>query len=325
MAEYTKNLNLFKPGSDDYQGIEATLTENFVKIDQGPGSYVEDKNGKKWTSLGERLDDYLKKIEILESATEKLKSTQGDLFFGDGYFRTVAHRGGHGAPENTLASLRKAIEVGFWGVEFDVQLTNDDVWVVIHDTTVDRTGRNADGTKATGTVAQMFYAQLMELDFGSYFSKAYANERIPTLDQMLHMSRHGQVVPFIEIKGGPWTDVQIKSLVDKVKEWKMLDKCVIIAFDLEHLEKVRAYSKTVPLGYLSKTFDQGIIDATEKLGNAFCNIKYDAITKEMLDKAKEKDLNVSAWTVNSTQEMRRLADLGVKTIATDRLAYDRGF
>lgn len=325
MAEYTKNLELFKPGSDDYQGIEATLTENFVKIDQGPGSYVTDKNGKKWTSLGERLDDYLKRIETLQTSFDRSRATQMNLFFGDGYLRTIAHRGGHGAPENTMSSIRKAIETGFWGVEFDVQLTNDDNWVAIHDTTVERTGRNEDGTKASGSVAQMSYEQLLALDFGSYFSKAYSGERIPTLNQLLRMCRLGQVVPFIEIKGGPWTDVQIKSLVDIVKSWDMENKCTVIAFDLAHLEKVRVYSKIVPLGYLSKTFDQGVIDATAELGNAFCNIRYDAITKELMQKAKSVDLEVSAWTVNSTQEMRRLVDLGVKAITTDRLAFDGGF
>ena len=83
--------------------------------------------------------------------------------------RVIAHRGFSGiAPENTLAAVRAAIEVGADMVEIDVTLTADGQVVVIHDETVDRT---SDGS---GEVFRFKLAEIQKLDAGSWFSPACA-------------------------------------------------------------------------------------------------------------------------------------------------------
>ena len=80
------------------------------------------------------------------------------------YPRILAHRGGGLlAPENTLAALRYARNLGFEGVEFDVKLTADDVPVLLHDDTLDRT------TDGSGAMADMLFDLVTQLDAGSWF------------------------------------------------------------------------------------------------------------------------------------------------------------
>lgn len=83
------------------------------------------------------------------------------------------------APENTLASFRLAIENGFQQIELDVRLSKDGVPVVLHDSKVDRT------TNGSGEVSGLGLKEIKQLDAGSWFSRDFKNERIPTLREVL--------------------------------------------------------------------------------------------------------------------------------------------
>jgi glycerophosphoryl diester phosphodiesterase len=92
----------------------------------------------------------------------------------------ASHRGDQElAPENTLPAFRMAMASQVEFLETDIQLSSDNVPVLIHDATVDRT------TNGTGRVAELTLAQLQRLDAGSSFSPAFAGTRIPTLDSFL--------------------------------------------------------------------------------------------------------------------------------------------
>ena len=91
-------------------------------------------------------------------------------------FRIIAHRGASAAaPENTLAAIARAADLGARSVELDVMLSADGVPVIIHDTDLART------TNGTGPVAALAFEQLARLDAGSWFGAAFAGERIPSL------------------------------------------------------------------------------------------------------------------------------------------------
>jgi glycerophosphoryl diester phosphodiesterase len=106
----------------------------------------------------------------------------------------VAHRGASSlAPENTLAALRLALQAGAEMVEVDVQITTDGRIVVIHDTTLERT------TNGHGVVARHSFAQLRQLDAGTWFGEAFRNERIPLLTEVFELLR-GRACIDVEIK-----------------------------------------------------------------------------------------------------------------------------
>ncbi|MFC6656167.1 glycerophosphodiester phosphodiesterase family protein [Roseibium salinum] len=96
----------------------------------------------------------------------------------------VCHRGAClSAPENTLASLAGAIDMGAEVVEFDVRPSRDGVLYVMHDATVDRT------TDGTGRFADMTSDEIDTLDAGSWFSPEFAGERVPRLNTFLDACR----------------------------------------------------------------------------------------------------------------------------------------
>ncbi|MDN3719068.1 glycerophosphodiester phosphodiesterase family protein [Roseibium salinum] len=98
----------------------------------------------------------------------------------------VCHRGAClSAPENTLASLAGAIDMGAEVVEFDVRPSRDGVLYVMHDATVDRT------TDGTGRFADMTSDEIDTLDAGSWFSPEFAGERVPRLNTFLDACRGG--------------------------------------------------------------------------------------------------------------------------------------
>ncbi|TWT60656.1 glycerophosphodiester phosphodiesterase [Rubinisphaera italica] len=111
----------------------------------------------------------------------------------------VAHRGllRH-APENTLANFRACLELRL-GFEFDVERTIDDHLVCIHDSTVDRT------TNGTGKVSDLTLLQICELDAGSWFDPKFADEKVPTVEEVLKLVaeyRQHEVLIAVDLKAG---------------------------------------------------------------------------------------------------------------------------
>ena len=104
----------------------------------------------------------------------------------------IGHRGAAArAPENTLAGLREAHELGARWVEFDVMLSRDGVPVLIHDETLQRT------TDGRGAVARHTAAEIRPLDAGAWFAPEFAGERVPTLEEavalLLELGLHANV------------------------------------------------------------------------------------------------------------------------------------
>lgn len=101
-----------------------------------------------------------------------------------GVRQTIAHRGSSAdRPECTLASVRRAIDAGATAAEVDIRLTQDNVLVILHDATLDRT------TNGTGRLDQHTLEQVRQLDAGSWFDARYKGEKVPTLAEVLTLCR----------------------------------------------------------------------------------------------------------------------------------------
>ena len=115
------------------------------------------------------------------------------------YPRIIAHRGGGTlAPENTLAGMRKAKQLGFAGVEFDVVLAGDATPILMHDETLART------TSGSGAIAATAYRDMLTLDAGSWFSAQHAGEPVPSFEQAGPLVRGTRA----------WADIEIKPSKD---------------------------------------------------------------------------------------------------------------
>jgi len=117
------------------------------------------------------------------------------------YSRWIAHRGaGKLAPENTLAAFRTGATHGYRMFECDVKLSSDGVPFLLHDSTLERT------TNGQGTAGAHSWQALSQLDAGSWHSRAFAGEPLPTLEAVARFCQHNGYLLNIEIKPTPGTE-----------------------------------------------------------------------------------------------------------------------
>ena len=161
----------------------------------------------------------------------------------------IGHRGAAAvAPENTLASLRKANELGARWVEFDVKLTRDGYPILAHD---DRLERTTDGR---GRFAATTLAEIERLDAGGWFAPAFAGERVPTFEEALALCRALGLGINVEIKPCRGREVETARVAVEtlLAHWPAtLPVPLISSFVPACLGVAREIAPAVPRGYLA--------------------------------------------------------------------------
>lgn len=222
--------------------------------------------------------------------------------------KVTGHRGASGfAPENTIASMKKAIEFGADFSELDVQETADGQLVLLHDGSLDRT------TDTTGNIWEMNYADLKDVDAGSWFSAEYAGEPIPTLAAVID-TVHGKMKLNIELKMNGHQKQLTEKVVNLVTKKNFIPQCILTSFDRDAVRKVKALNNRIKTGYIfSKMPDEDIYTAEFDL----LSVNKKLVTKEMVEKAHKNGKEVHVWTVNEAGDMKKLIQLGVDNIITN--------
>ncbi len=272
----------------------------------------------------------------------------------EGGINVIAHRGGSAyAPENTLASFSKAIELGADWFELDTTLSKDGELIVIHDNSVDRT------TDGKGAVADLNLSDIKTLDAGSWFNPAFAGERLPTLGEALDLAK-GRIGVYIEIKNSdddhqlmqalkaveeghqsmtPAMKTAMSALLDRSgsRNIELTRKCIeaIRARKMKRQVVIQSFSPVICLvarleapelrteylgGYNAKHPEawprflaQGALMGVEGFNLAHTNM-----TREHLERIHGMGKTVAVWTVDSPYDMRRYVAWGVDGIITNR-------
>lgn len=248
-------------------------------------------------------------------------------FFAEKKFQVIAHRGGRSlGPENTIYTFRRAIELGVDVLEMDVRTTGDNRLVVIHDATVDRT------TGGRGAVADMSLSQIKSLDAGFRWSKDNGNSqplragaiRVPTLLEVFQTFPRFRMN--IEIKD-PRPAVAA-SLCRLIQKEHMTPYAMVACFDSKVLDRFReqcpqvatsaGFSEAVRFFSLQRFRLHSIyspsalaLQVPERYG------RLRVVDRQFVDAAHSRNMRVHVWTVNDTEDMRRLVRLGVDGIMTD--------
>ncbi|MDX3581608.1 glycerophosphodiester phosphodiesterase family protein [Streptomyces europaeiscabiei] len=242
----------------------------------------------------------------------------------------VAHRGASAyAPENTLAAVDKADEMGFEWVENDVQRTRDGRLVVLHDATLTRTTNVEElyPERAPWNVADFTAAEISRLDAGSWFGDDYAGARVPTLEQyMRRVSRNHQKL-VLEIKNPqlyPGIEQETLKVLDN-EGWlgpARLEDLVIQSFGADTVRRVhelRPAVKTAVLGTPDIADLPEYATFSDQINSSYTTISASYVaTIHALKGPHGKPLEMLTWTVNDAANARRVADYGVNGIITNK-------
>ncbi|MDW7658059.1 MAG: glycerophosphodiester phosphodiesterase family protein [Bacillota bacterium] len=223
-------------------------------------------------------------------------------------FAVIGHRGACAyAPENTQASFKIAYDMGVDSIETDIRCTCDGVLVLCHDALVDRT------SNGRGPVEKHTYEQLLTLDFGSWFSPRFANERIVTLDEFLS-DYGGKVHLVLEIKADRLED----KIVDLIESHHLnRDDYTVISFKLDRIMGVINRIPSVRAGYLIKEFnDQTISCCVDHHIPQICP-RADILDVDTIKKAHDNNLDIRAWGVKDITMMKHVVDLGTDGMTVD--------
>ena len=227
----------------------------------------------------------------------------------------IAHRGFSGsAPENTLAAFKKAMEIKSDVIEFDVRFSKDGHLVVFHDDTLERT------TRVQGKVADHTLKELQQLDAGSWFNPVFAGERIPTLKEVLDLTR-GRIRLNIELKKGDHGKYNMFDLANQalreVEKAGMERQVLFSSFDLSAVERVREKNSQIQVALITSgpwNFPQ---DAMKGKSFPVLNPRKSVLNENNLSMARQQGIRVNVWTLNTEEEMEKFISMGVDGIITD--------
>ena len=212
----------------------------------------------------------------------------------------IGHRGARAyAPENTITSFKKALEIGVDAIELDVRKTKDNQLVVIHDDDVKRT------TDGEGLICELTLKEIKGFS-------AEGGEKIPTFEEALDFLDK-KVKVFVELK-----EEGIEKQVLFAVHERGLEKNVVITSFLEDvLKRVRELDDKVETGLIYAKHKNPLKAAFDLKANYLVAL-YRFVHTANVEKAHENGLKVVVWTINTPEEVEAYVKKGVDGIASDK-------
>ena len=241
------------------------------------------------------------------------------------YPRWVAHRGaGKLAPENTLAALRLGASHGYRMFECDVKLSADGVPFLLHDATLQRTtnGQQHLGVTASAVGGDHPWSALSQLDAGSWHSRAYAGEPLPTLENIARYCLHNGYFLNLEIKPTPGLERQTGEVVAQhaARLWQDAPTPPLLtSFHPEALAATRDAQPHLPRGLLLDSLCKGWLETALTLECVAVVCNHALWDNASVTQAKSAGFRTLSYTVNDEWAAQRLIDLGTDGIITDRV------
>jgi glycerophosphoryl diester phosphodiesterase len=232
------------------------------------------------------------------------------------YPKFIAHRGaGHAAPENTLAAMRVGARQGHTMVEYDVKLSLDGVPVLLHDDTVDRS------SNGKGRACDLTYRELAKLDFGSWHSREYAGEPIPTLYAIAAFTQANNLYSNIEIKPSAGTDADTGRRIAQfaAQLWSNADVLPLISsFSEPALQAALRAAPQLPRALLlGETVPKDWPKRLQRLRCLALNVRETAVTAALVREVHAKGYKIAPWTVHEPARAQELLEWGCDALFTN--------
>ncbi|MDF5690177.1 glycerophosphodiester phosphodiesterase [Aquirufa aurantiipilula] len=230
--------------------------------------------------------------------------------------RISAHRGNSGlAPENTLATFQKTLEMGVDFIEIDVRTSKDNQLVILHDGTLNRT------TNGTGPIANLSLSEIKQLKANKGWEAQFPNERIPTLEETLQLvskwnkQKNTKTYIYVDCK-----QVEPQPLVSLMRKYHLDKESVYYGNDefLERLKTVDAQSKRMPSLNNANEMETKI----NRLAPYAFDVNWLKMNAQLVHDIHEKNIKVYTdvlGPLDQSNNYKKAKELGVDLIQTDHV------
>ena len=214
----------------------------------------------------------------------------------------IAHRaGGFSAPENTVAGVDAAYELGASGSEIDIQRTSDGYYIVNHDADFARTC----GVDKTPNEMTLEEVKKLKVD----------GEPVATFEEMLDAS-HGRLTLYVELKGETADQQMADDAVRIIKERGMEDETVLISLQYDLIDYISTAYPEMQTGYLAFVS----FGDTASLNCDYLALEEETATTDMINNIHDKGKKIFVWTVNDEEDLYDFLDSGADEIITDNIS-----
>lgn len=229
--------------------------------------------------------------------------------------KVIGHRGAKAyAPENTLASIHAAADLGIEWVEIDVKLTKDGVPVIFHDEALQRT------TGAEGLMADTDFRTLRELDAGSWYGDSFIGEKIPTLEEAIDVILERGLGLNLEIKPCLGREVETAEIALDIASRIWPDDGqppLVSSFQHVSLETAMDMIPDWPRGFLIDEYHPDWRNMAEYLEASTININGNTATRDEVEDYIEMQKPVLAYTINDPLRAQEILRWGVDGVFAD--------
>ncbi len=229
----------------------------------------------------------------------------------------IAHRGVSSLfPENTMPAFISALEIGCKMIEFDVGISGDNKFIVIHDDTLDRT------TTGSGKVNETSYDEIYELDAGLKLSNGKISAKIPLLSDVLDFA-YNKIFLNIEIKsevyqGNRKNNFPEHEIAELVEKKGMTNQVIFSSFNFRLLSRLRDFSEKLHIGILTSTDEKPPIDFAKEINAFSWNPSSFNLNRKQIHNFKTKTGKfVFPYTVNKSKTATNLIKSGADGFFTD--------
>lgn len=233
----------------------------------------------------------------------------------------IAHRGNSFSyPENTMLAFENCLYADI--VEFDIQLSHDNKFVVFHDELLTRTTNFKDifpNTKKN-QLGQHSLKELKNLDISSWFDEKLATQNIVTLDEVVSFFKSKDIPLNIEIKKmkDKSTKMVAEYLFDSLNSLKYLDQCLFSSFEHEYLTELRKLSDEINIAPLFfKYIPKDISYYKKSLNPCAFHLDSSLASIYLINYLKQNNIYTNIYTVNDENKMKELFFMGAKGIFSD--------
>ncbi len=230
--------------------------------------------------------------------------------------RVMAHRGFSSlAPENTIAAFKKAIDFGCEWIELDVQLTADNVPVVIHDQQLERC------TSGLGKVSDYTLPQLKQFSAGNWFDPKFSDETVPTLEEVLTLAKTHHTNINIELKPYPGDDEsmlaqQIADIINTVGI--NTEQLLFSSFSVTALQEIKDVLPNIKRGLLWEEMPDNAFALLESLDAYSVHCDYRFLHETQARTIKDKGYAIYCYTPNNPMDVQSFWVWGVDMMITDK-------